>query len=172
MNKKLTEKGFSRLVSDPCAYRREINREIEFVTVWVDDLMLFANGEEAMNRAKTDLQGMFEVTDLGEPSKIVGIEITIDPKTGDIKLTQTKYIEELLRKYGLVDANGVAVPMDPNIKFEYPRMTSTHGSRFAIGVSLSDHKATNSEFSPPGTGSAADAKPSNPRPRSSATEAM
>ncbi len=84
-----------------------------------------------MNKAKSDLQEMFEVTDLGEPSKIVRIEITIDPKTGDIKLTQMKYIEELLRKYGLVDMNGVAVPMDLNIKFETLDGTGDRSNSYA-----------------------------------------
>ena len=82
--------------------------------------MIFTNGEKAMNKTKNDLQEMFEVTDLGEPSKIVRVEINIDLKTGNIKLTQKKYIERLLQKYSLVDANGVAVPMDPNIKFDLP----------------------------------------------------
>jgi hypothetical protein len=82
--------------------------------------MIFANSEKAMNKTKNDPQEMFEVTDLGKPSKIVRIEINIDPKTGNIKLTQKKYIERLLQKYSLVNANGVAVPMDPNIKFELP----------------------------------------------------
>ena len=77
-------------MSDPCAYKRETNGKIEFVTVWVDDLMLFANGEEAMDRVKNDLQEMFEVTDLGEPRKIVSIEINIDPKTRDTILNSPK----------------------------------------------------------------------------------
>ena len=133
LNKKLTKKGFSRLVSDPCVYRHEINGEIEFVTVWVDDLMLFANGEEAMNRAKTDLQGMFAVTDLGEPSKIVGIEITIDPKTGDIKLTQTKYIEELLRKYGLRALTQIELP------YQWIRTSSLNHQMVLVTVAIATH---------------------------------
>ena len=120
LNKKLTEKGFRRLISDPCTYRHEEKGEVEIITIWVDDLMIFTNCEKAMNKTKNDLQEMFKVTDLGEPSKIVRIKINIDLKTGNIKLTQKKYIERLLQKYGLVDMNGVAVPMDPNIKFDLP----------------------------------------------------
>ena len=93
--------------------------------------MIFANGEKAMNKTKNDLQEMFEVTDLGEPSKIVRIEINIDPKTGNIKLTQKKYIERLLQKYSLVDANGVAVPMDPNIKFDLPNGEGDRSNSYA-----------------------------------------
>jgi hypothetical protein len=44
----------------------------------------------------------------------VGIEITC---TDDgIKISQEKYIENVLRKEGMIDANPVGMPMDPNIK--------------------------------------------------------
>ena len=136
LNKKLTKKGFKRFVSDPCAYRREVDGHIGILTIWVDDLILFANDEEAMDRMLNDLKKMFEITDLGEPSKIVGIEITIDEKTGAVKLTQTKYIEALLRKYGLEDANGVAVPMDPNIKLFKPDGSTSPQDRSNTYASL------------------------------------
>ena len=83
---------------------------VGIMTVWVDDLILFTNDDIAMDHMLSDLKTMFEITDLGKPSKIVRIEITIDEKTGTVKLTQTKYIEVLLQKYGLEEANGVASP--------------------------------------------------------------
>ena len=68
---------------------------------------------------------------MGEPSKIVSIEINVDPKTGNIKLTQKKYTERLLQKYGLVDVNGVTVLMDPNIKFDLPNGKGDHSNSYA-----------------------------------------
>ena len=136
LNRKLTKKGFRRLISDPCAYRREENGHVEILTVWVDDLMLFTNDDAAMTHLIADLREMFEITDLGEPGKIVGIEITINKETGEVKLTQTKYIEALLTKYGLENANGVAVPMDPNIKFEKPETSSDPQDRSNTYASL------------------------------------
>ena len=46
------------------------------ITVWVDDILIFVTSIKMMEIAKHDLQETFEITDLGEPSKIVGIEIT------------------------------------------------------------------------------------------------
>jgi hypothetical protein len=54
------------------------------------------------------------MTDLGEPTKIVGIEIT---QTGDsITLSQKVYVESILEREGLSEINSVATPLDPNIK--------------------------------------------------------
>ena len=67
--------GFRLLISDPCVYvqRRSINLEI--MTVWVNDVLLFANAQEVMVKQQRELKGTFELTDIGEPSKIISIEI-------------------------------------------------------------------------------------------------
>jgi hypothetical protein len=67
---------------------------------------------------------MFEVMDLGEPNKIVGIKITRNRDQKTLTITQTSYIDAILTKYGLQDANPVTTPMDPNIKLE-PRESET-----------------------------------------------
>jgi tRNA(Ser,Leu) C12 N-acetylase TAN1 len=60
--------------------------------------MLFATSKELMVRMKSDIKSEWEVTDLGEPTKIVGIEIT---RKGDsITISQVKYIEAILKKGG------------------------------------------------------------------------
>jgi len=71
-----------------------------------------------MKIIKHDISGAFEVTDLGEPSKIVGIEITHDRAQRKITIMQTNYIDVILTKYGLQDASPVHTPLDPNIKLE------------------------------------------------------
>jgi hypothetical protein len=75
---KLHKHGFTRLKADPCTYTRRAGG-LEIITVWVDDLLLFATSEDLMAKMKDDIRSEWEVTDLGEPSKIVGIEITRKP---------------------------------------------------------------------------------------------
>ena len=106
------------MYSDPCAYIRTRDGNIEIVTVWVDDLLLFANNSDVMNKLKAELTEMFDITDLGEPRKIVGIEIDRDRAKGTIKISQSKYIEAILKKNGLTDANPVGMPLDPGVKLE------------------------------------------------------
>jgi Reverse transcriptase (RNA-dependent DNA polymerase) len=129
-NKELDEKlqnfGFQSLRSDPCAYVRRNGEHLEIITVWVDDLLLFATSDELMEKMKSEIRSEWEVTDLGEPAKIVGIEITKSDKS--ITISQGKYIENILKREGMDDANPVSMPMDPNIKIK-PNPDGNEGSR-------------------------------------------
>ena len=84
------------------------------MTVWIDDSLLFATSDEMMDHMKNTLHSEWQITDLGEPTKIIGIEINHTPNS--INISQQKYIENLLEKEGMANANPIAVPMDPNLK--------------------------------------------------------
>jgi hypothetical protein len=122
---KLTKHGFAQLKADPCAYTR-ISGGLEIITVWVDDLMLFATSEDLMAEMKGNLRSEWEVTDLGEPAKIVGIEITRKDKS--ITISQERYIDAILEKEGMQRANPVAMPLDPNTPLE-PNPDRNEGDR-------------------------------------------
>ena len=63
---------------------------------------------------KNVLSSEWEVTDLGEPHKIVSIEVTHTDNS--ISISQQKYIENLLCKEEMLHANLITMPMDLNIK--------------------------------------------------------
>jgi hypothetical protein len=63
---------------------------------------------------KAQIRSQWEATDMGDPSKIVGIEIT--QKGNSITITQEKYIEAILRRENMENSNPVATPLDSNIK--------------------------------------------------------
>ena len=112
LDTKLRRQGYTHLRSDPWAYIWRIGEEFAIITVWVDDLLLFTTTIRLMNKMKLDIRAEWEVTDLGEPSKIVGIEIT--QSRDSIAISQRQYIESILRKEGLKRSNPVAMPLDPN----------------------------------------------------------
>jgi len=67
-----------------------------------------------MARIKGDLHKSFDVTDLGKPTRIVGIEIK---QTNDtLTILQPLYIDSILCKYHMEDANPISTPLDPNYK--------------------------------------------------------
>ena len=47
---------------------------------------------------------------------LLGMGISQNPEDHSIKLFQTTYVDSLLKKHGLEDANPVSTPLDPNIK--------------------------------------------------------
>jgi len=96
--------------------RRQHKDDLEIITVWVDDLLLFATSIKLMSDMKDMIHGGWEVTDLGEPSKIVGIEILMKPT--EVIISQKKYIESILVKEGMEHANPVGMPLDPKAIME------------------------------------------------------
>ena len=58
----------------------------------------------------------FEVKFLGQLSIIIGVKVHQEDHL--IEISQTHYIDTLLKKYRLQDANPVSTPMDPNIKLD------------------------------------------------------
>ena len=138
-NKELDEKlkkfGFQRLHSDPCVYIKRDGNDVTIITVWVDDLLLIAKPDELMEQTKSDLHTEWEMTDLGEPTKIIGVEIT---QTKDlITLSQKVYIESILECEGL-SAAYLVIP--------YCYRQTSGGCKLAIvdragGLSSCSHKA-------------------------------
>jgi transposase InsO family protein len=116
LDDKLKQHGFTRSKADPCVYVKHDEKNIVILTVWVDDLLIFASSESFLNKVKDELRSEWDITDLGEPSKIVGIEITRTHNT--IKISQEKYIESILKKEGMDGANPISTPMQPSIKLE------------------------------------------------------
>ena len=53
---------------------------------------------------------------MGNRQKIIGIEIT--KSDNSILISQEKYIENILKREGMEDANPVSMPMDPNDKIK------------------------------------------------------
>ena len=126
-NQQLKAHGWKPSMVDPCAYFQKTTEGIEIIVVWVDDLLLFASNKALMTRMKSELQSIFEITDLGEPTKIVGIEIDCDPVKNTITISQKQFLEMILQKEGMANANPIGMPMDPNIKLN-PSKGESEGS--------------------------------------------
>ena len=116
LDSKLGSIKFERTYSDPCVYVRHAGDSIEIITVWVDNLLLFTNSKEKMSKLKSELKGLFDITDLGEPNKLVGLEFTRDRDRGTLTICQTQYIESMLERFELEDANTVSTPLELNTK--------------------------------------------------------
>ena len=111
---KMRQHGYKRSRADPCVYMRSNTNATAIVTVWVDDLLLFADSAEHMEEIKTHIRSKWETKDMGEPTKIVGIEITQSP--GKICISQKQSIQKILERQGLADTSPVQMPLDLNVK--------------------------------------------------------
>jgi hypothetical protein len=113
LDRKMRHKGYVRLRSDACVYIWRADDDFVIITVWVDDMLLFATTVELKQRAIADVSSEWEITDLGTPTKIVGIELAISPDS--ISISSTSYINAILARENLDKCNAVSTPLDPNV---------------------------------------------------------
>lgn len=63
---------------------------------------------------------------MGEPVKIVGIEIALSDRS--VTISQRRYLESILQKEHMDKANAVGMPLDPNVVLE-PNPDGSAGDR-------------------------------------------
>jgi hypothetical protein len=118
--------SYKPLISDPCTYILCQGEDFVIITIWVDDLLLFGMLDELIKQTVAQLKAEWEITDLGEPVKIVGIEITLGDRS--ITISQPQYLELILRKEHMDTANSVGMPLDLNVALE-PNLNGNTGDR-------------------------------------------
>ena len=115
LNQTLSKMGFTRSQHDACLYFRMSGTTTSFITVYVDDLVIAASTVEEMNGIKQQLNSHYRMKDLGKLNYILGMEVNID-NNNNIILTQSKYIYDVLRRFGHINSNAVATPLPTGIQ--------------------------------------------------------
>eukprot|EP00253_Pinus_taeda_P009671 PITA_09671 len=109
LDKYLHQQGFSKGSADSNLYIKVENDKLLILVVYVDDI-IFGNNEEAMSQSfALVIQNEFEMSLLGELTYFLGLQIK--QNEGGIFLSQTKYLKQILKKYGMEDAKPVCTPM-------------------------------------------------------------
>ncbi|GMF35414.1 unnamed protein product [Phytophthora fragariaefolia] len=93
-----------------------IDGELVFISIYVDDLILFAPNKKLMKELKQMLHMRFEMKDLGPIHYILGWEITRHREERTVFINQRKYADKVLHRFGMESCKGCKVPSTPNLK--------------------------------------------------------
>jgi hypothetical protein len=93
------------------------------VLIYVDDFTLMAKTLEHMSWLKGLLNSLFDLKDLGAADQVLGLEIIRDRTAGTLKITQRKFIRQLLEEYDMVDCRPLDTPMFANATTSLPSHT-------------------------------------------------
>jgi transposase InsO family protein len=108
----LKREGFKSLSAETCIYlRREGNLTI-IIALYVDDLLLASSDLPALTALKAKLASLFEMSDLGEASYVLGMEIKRDRATRTLTINQRTYVRSVLRTHGMEHCKPNKEPMD------------------------------------------------------------
>lgn len=78
--------------------------------LYVDDIIIVSDRLELMDRIKQQLSNQFEMSDMGELKLFLGLKVDRDLSGGTMKISQPKYIADLLQRFGMSDCKPVATP--------------------------------------------------------------
>nr|GEZ76468.1 zinc finger, CCHC-type [Tanacetum cinerariifolium] len=80
------------------------------ICLYVDDMLIFGTDQNQVDKTKKFLSSRFSMKDMGEADVIYGIKIKCENK--GIVITQSHYIEKILKKFNHEDCSSVNTPMD------------------------------------------------------------
>ena len=112
----LLELGFTRTRSDAGVYHREDDKGTAIIILYVDDITILSDSLKNINQIKSTLSKRYEMTDLGEISSYLGVNITRDRSLKRLEIDQSHYIKEIINRFGLSDANPMPTPLPAGVE--------------------------------------------------------
>lgn len=116
IDKVITSKGGVRTTADPCVYTFENGDKRVITTIYVDDLIPISKNIRELEFINTQLKSVFKIVDLRAIRSILSIEVKREGQTGNVFLSQRKYVQELLNRFNMENAKRVSMFFEPNIK--------------------------------------------------------
>nr|GEW15829.1 zinc finger, CCHC-type [Tanacetum cinerariifolium] len=103
--------GFHLNQSDKCVYSKFDNfSKRVIISLYVDDMLIFGTDQIEVDETKKFLSSRFSTKDVGEADVILGVKIK--RKNKGIVITQSHYIEKILKKFNHEDCSSVSTPVD------------------------------------------------------------
>lgn len=111
MHTYLTTYGWDRLWYDYNIYRWETSEGVALLGLFVDDIPLIATDEILILRTTDLLSAEFPITDKGEMTYFLGIQVVRDPNHKWIKLSQSSYVSEILIAFDMHTSSHAPTPI-------------------------------------------------------------
>jgi hypothetical protein len=96
-----------------CVYYRHGEGERVLLCLYVDDILIFSTNIDVINEVKSFLSKSFDIKDLGEVYVILSIKLI--KADGGITLSQSHYVEKVLKRLGFFDCKPSSTPYYPSV---------------------------------------------------------
>ena len=97
-DEEITKFGFTNNLDEPCVYHKASGSEVIFLILYVDDILIMGKDIPSLQKVKAYLGKCFSIKDLGEAAFILGIKIYRDRSRRLIGLSQSAYIDKILKR--------------------------------------------------------------------------
>ncbi|KAK8669924.1 hypothetical protein V6N13_104691 [Hibiscus sabdariffa] len=114
-NDAIKDFGFIRNEDEPCVYKKVSGSIVSFLILYVDDILIIGNDIPTLQSVKAWLSSCFSMKDLGEASYIVGVKIYRDRSRRLLGLSQSTYIDKVLKRFNMEASKKGFLPMTRGI---------------------------------------------------------
>ena len=116
-DKFMRDQEFTRSTQDQCVYIKEVaeNRFV-YLLLYVDDMLLAAKGMDEITKLKKLLSSEFDMKDLGSAKRILGMDIFRNREAGTLQISQSEYLQKVLKKINMVDCKSSNTPLGAHFK--------------------------------------------------------
>ena len=114
---------------EPCVYKKVSGSKVVFLILYVDDILLIGNDIPTLQSVKTWLGNFFSMKDLGEAAYILGIKIYRDRSRRLLGLSQSTYIDKILKRFSMQESKKGFLPMSHGVSLSKAQCPSTLDER-------------------------------------------
>lgn len=98
----MLDQAYTRSHHDHCVYfKRLCDGSFIYLLLYVDDMLTAAVCNSEIEKLKCRLSTEFEMKNLGDAKKILGMEIRRDRMNEKVCLSQKAYLKKVLKKFGI-----------------------------------------------------------------------
>ncbi|GJU76691.1 putative ribonuclease H-like domain-containing protein [Tanacetum coccineum] len=106
----LLDNGFQRGQIDKTLFIKRVKSNILLVQVYVDDIIFGSTKKKLCIEFETLMHKKFQMSSMGELTFFLGLQVT--QKDDGIYISQDKYVDEILKKFGFLIVKTVSTPME------------------------------------------------------------
>ncbi|GJW82692.1 putative ribonuclease H-like domain-containing protein [Tanacetum coccineum] len=130
----LLDNRFQRCQIDMTLFIKRVKSDILLVQVYVDDIIFRSNKKKLCTEFETLMHKKFQMSSMGDLTFFLGLQMT--QKDDGIFITQDKYMDEILKKFGFSTVKTASIPMEtskPLLKDTEAENVNVHLYRSMIG---------------------------------------
>ncbi|GKB94582.1 retrotransposon protein, putative, ty1-copia subclass, partial [Tanacetum coccineum] len=124
-NEEIKKFGFAQNLDEPCVYQKASESNVTFLILYVDDIIIIGNHILMLQSVKSYLEKCFAMKDLGEAAFILGIKIYRDRSKCLIGLSQSAYMDKILKRFRMDNSKRGNISMQERLDLNKTQGAST-----------------------------------------------
>ena len=113
----MLSQGYKCSDMDHCLYTKQAkDGSLLILVLYVDDMLIAGKCREEISALKSKLHANFEMKDMGDASHILGMRIKRDRCKKLIYLSQSEYIDKVLKRFNMERGKALSTPLPPYVK--------------------------------------------------------